>query len=130
MRQLIENLISAMEYHVEQTRPIHSTNIAIQAAKDALLKDEDQEFWIGVCESLDRAEAMDKSRAKSPTFEMTLGERIAHVGGIENAAGYVEFGSPMAVNALIMHVLRDINPPVQPAQRTERVDARKAKEVT
>ena len=36
MKQLIEDLISAMEYHVEQTRPIHMTTVAIQAAKDAL----------------------------------------------------------------------------------------------
>lgn len=40
---------------------------------------------------------------------MTLGERIAHVGGRTNAQGYTEFGSPMAVNALIQHVLRDID---------------------
>lgn len=55
----------------------------------------------------------DKERAsdnpeRSATFGMTLGERIAHVGGRENAQGYVEFGSPMAVNALIQHVLRDL----------------------
>lgn len=36
MRQLIEDLISAMEYHVEQTRPIHSTTVALQAAREAL----------------------------------------------------------------------------------------------
>ena len=36
LRQLIEDLISAMEYHVEQTRPVHMTTVAIQAAKDAL----------------------------------------------------------------------------------------------
>jgi len=36
MKQLIEDLISAMEYHVEQTRPIHSTTIALQAAREAL----------------------------------------------------------------------------------------------
>jgi hypothetical protein len=36
MKQLIEDLISAMEYHVEQTRPVHETTVAIQAAKDAL----------------------------------------------------------------------------------------------
>lgn len=45
----------------------------------------------------------------SPTQGMTLGQRIAHVGGRENAQGYVEFGSPMAVNALIQHVLRDLH---------------------
>jgi hypothetical protein len=36
MRQLIEDLISAMEYHVEQTRPIHTTTVALQAAREAL----------------------------------------------------------------------------------------------
>ena len=36
IKQLIEDLISAMEYHVEQTRPVHTTTVAIQAAKDAL----------------------------------------------------------------------------------------------
>jgi hypothetical protein len=36
MKQLIEDLITAMEYHIEQTRPVHMTTVAIQAAKDAL----------------------------------------------------------------------------------------------
>jgi hypothetical protein len=36
MRQLIEDLISMMEYHVEQTRPIHTTTVALQAAREAL----------------------------------------------------------------------------------------------
>jgi hypothetical protein len=36
MKQLIEDLISAMEYHVEQTRPIRSTTVALQAAREAL----------------------------------------------------------------------------------------------
>jgi uncharacterized protein YejL (UPF0352 family) len=36
LKQLIEDLISAMEYHVEQTRPIYSTTVALQAAKEAL----------------------------------------------------------------------------------------------
>lgn len=43
------------------------------------------------------------------TQGMTLGQRIAHVGGRENAQGYVEFGSPVAVHALIQHVLRDFH---------------------
>ncbi|WP_238919369.1 hypothetical protein [Achromobacter xylosoxidans] len=46
---------------------------------------------------------------RSATHGMTLGERIAHVGGRTNAQGYIEFGSPMAVDALIQHVLRDID---------------------
>jgi hypothetical protein len=51
---------------------------------------------------------------KSPTHGMSLDERIAHVEGRTNAAGYVEFGSVMAVSALIDHVLRD-SPAQQPA---------------
>ncbi|PPA77671.1 hypothetical protein C4E15_06590 [Achromobacter spanius] len=46
---------------------------------------------------------------RSATYGMTLGERIAHVGGRTNAQSYTEFGSPMAVNALIQHVLRDLD---------------------
>lgn len=53
--------------------------------------------------------------AASPTAGMTLGERILHVGGRENANGYIEFGSVMAVGALIKQVLRDTRP--QPAQQ-------------
>jgi hypothetical protein len=43
MKQLIEDLISMMEYHVEQTRPIHTTTVALQAAREALKKLESQE---------------------------------------------------------------------------------------
>ena len=50
-------------------------------------------------------------RAPSPTHGMNLGERIAHVGGRTNDAGYIEFGSVMAVDALIQHVLRDAQSP-------------------
>lgn len=51
----------------------------------------------------------DAQDERSPTYGMTLGERIAHVGGRTNAQSYIEFGSPMAVNALIQHVLRDLD---------------------
>ncbi|WP_343593422.1 hypothetical protein [Paracidovorax wautersii] len=44
----------------------------------------------------------------SPTAGMSLAQRILHVGGRNNAAGYVEFGSTQAVEALIRHVLRDL----------------------
>ena len=48
MTQLIEDLISAIEYHVEQTRPIHSTTIALQAARDALKSLPPQRTWVGL----------------------------------------------------------------------------------
>ena len=44
----------------------------------------------------------------SPTAGMNIAERILHVGGRNNAAGYVEFGSIQAVEALINQVLRDL----------------------
>ena len=46
--------------------------------------------------------------ATSPTTGMTIEQRILHVGGRNNEAGYVEFGSVQAVKALVHHVLRDL----------------------
>lgn len=65
---------------------------------------EEREFWIGVCEGLDQAK-------QSPTAGMNLAQRILHVGGRNNAAGYVEFGSVQAVQALVHQVLRDLPKP-------------------
>ncbi|MFA5609689.1 MAG: hypothetical protein WDA33_05715 [Alcaligenes sp.] len=66
--------------------------------------------------------------AGCPTRGMTLSQRIAYVGGRENAQGYVEFGSPMAVHALIQHVLHDFHRQgrvnLAPAQQdADKVDA-------
>ena len=46
----------------------------------------------------------------SPTAGMNIAQRIMHVGGRNNADGYIEFGSIQAVEALIAQVLRDILP--------------------
>lgn len=48
----------------------------------------------------------------SPTAGMSMWERIKHVGGRENAATYIEFGSVQAVKALVAHVLRDLPNPL------------------
>jgi hypothetical protein len=48
MKQLIEDLISALEYHVEQTRPIYSTTVALQAAREALKALQPQRTWVGL----------------------------------------------------------------------------------
>jgi hypothetical protein len=47
----------------------------------------------------------------SATAGMNMAERILHVGGRNNAAGYVEFGSVQAVEALVRHVIRDLPQP-------------------
>lgn len=43
----------------------------------------------------------------SPTAGMKMAQRILHVGGRNNAAGYVEFGSVQAVQALVQQFVRD-----------------------
>jgi len=54
-----------------------------------------------------KAGRLPETRTGSATEGMTLGERIEHVGGRTNAAGYIEFGSVMAVDAFARHLLRD-----------------------
>lgn len=49
-----------------------------------------------------------KMNTTHPTAGMSIAERILHVGGRNNAAGYVEFGSIQAVEALVRQVLRDM----------------------
>lgn len=46
----------------------------------------------------------------TPTSGMNIAQRILHVGGRNNAAGYIEFGSIQAVEALVRQVLRDLPP--------------------
>ncbi|ACR29193.1 hypothetical protein [Burkholderia glumae] len=67
-----------------------------------------------------QASAPAEAREPSPTAGMNLGERIKHVGGRENAAGYIEFGSVAAVGALIKQVIRDL-PRSAPADAGEAV---------
>lgn len=46
-------------------------------------------------------------REPSQTAGMSIEQRILHVGGRNNSAGYVEFGGVQAVEALVRQVLRD-----------------------
>ena len=69
LKVLIEDLISAIEYHVEQTRPIHSTTIALQAARDALKSLPPQRTWVGL------------------TYEEKHAIRYSHM----NSAEFIEF---------------------------------------
>ena len=42
-RELIADLLSALEYHTEQTRPIEFSKVAIEAAREYLRKPAQQE---------------------------------------------------------------------------------------
>jgi hypothetical protein len=44
-RQLIADLLSALEYHTEQTRPIEFSRVAIEAAREYLRKPP-QRTWV------------------------------------------------------------------------------------
>ena len=46
-RQLIEDLLSALEYHTEQTRPIEFSKVAIEATREYLRKPA-QRTWVGL----------------------------------------------------------------------------------
>ena len=46
-RQLIADLLSALEYHTEQTRPIEFSKVAIEAAREYLRKPA-QRTWVGL----------------------------------------------------------------------------------
>lgn len=57
----------------------------------------------------------------SPTAGMNIAQRVLHVGGRNNAAGYIEFGSIQAVEALVRQVLRD-QPDTQAQQTLPEID--------
>ena len=48
-RQLIADLLSALEYHTEQTRPIEFSKVAIEAAREYLRKPA-QRPWVNMTE--------------------------------------------------------------------------------
>lgn len=48
-RQLIADLLSALEYHTEQTRPIEFSRVAIEAAREYLRKPaQPSKPWVGL----------------------------------------------------------------------------------
>ena len=76
MKQLIEDLISALEYHVEQTRPIYSTTIALQAARDALKSLPLQRTWVGLTdEEIDGCDWGQSERDFARAIEARLKEK-------------------------------------------------------
>ena len=62
-RQLIADLLSALEYHTEQTRPIQFSRVAIEAAREYLRKPA-QRTWVG----LEKSDIPDESRAMMQLF--------------------------------------------------------------
>jgi endoglucanase Acf2 len=59
-------------------------------------------------------EPWERLKMASETANMTIGQRIAHVGGVITDTGRVEFGSVMAVKVFADYIARDL---AQPAQK-------------
>ena len=89
MKQLIEDCISMMEYHVEQTRPIHTTTVAIQAAKEALQAIAEAEHVEPVSGFFSR-EAMKEHSDFHPQPKAEKQEPVATVTGVYGGRFIVE----------------------------------------
>lgn len=91
---------------------IEAMKLALEALESCCGTNADERLPGGAITALRTALAQQPATGKpSPTHGINLGERIKHVGGRENAQGYIEFGSVMAVSALIKQVIRDMRPP-------------------
>ena len=66
-RQLIEDLLSALEYHTEQTRPIEFSKVAIEATREYLRKPP-QRTWAG----LTNGEMIELSEMKLGGWDLIL----------------------------------------------------------
>ena len=78
-RQLIADLLSALEYHAEQTRPIEFSKVAIEAAREHLRKPARE--WVGLSDE-EWQELADKYdlvlwRLLKPEIEAKLREKNA-----------------------------------------------------
>jgi len=74
----------------------------------------EQQRFVAAVEVCVAPKPVSETPTQYPTFGMNIAERILHVGGRNNAAGYVEFGSIQAVQALVRQYLRDMKPPGDP----------------
>jgi hypothetical protein len=81
--------------------PLHEAIAAIKQAQEPV---DTEYFGLGPWE---------RDKPISPTAGMNIAQRVLHVGGRNNEAGYVEFGSIQAVEALVRQVLRDLPAPKQ-----------------
>ena len=71
-RQLIADLLSALEYHTEQTRPIEFSRVAIEAARDYLRKPAQPRQWQGLTDE-----------GKAELDEKYGDDTLAHLDAIE-----------------------------------------------
>lgn len=48
-REVMQQALSALEYHTQQTRPIHNTELAIEALREALSRPEPEPVTKRIC---------------------------------------------------------------------------------
>lgn len=87
-------------------REVRDTARDVFAVHDGLpapgVEDSIEYFYSLMCSRIDRWEC-----EFGPTFLLSLKQRIEHVGGVLTPELTVQFGSPMAVNALLARYARD-----------------------
>ena len=99
----------------------HDLHAAIQRFHDLICANATLKAAQMAAGAISEAAPQQAAQEPSPTAGMSIAQRILHVGGRNNAAGYVEFGSTQAVEALVKHVLRDLQP--SPAAEGDALDA-------
>ena len=74
MREALQQALAALEYHTEQTRPIHSTNEAIATLRAALAQQASEEDDLKVTKQIDNL-FTDRDNLKLRTVELENGLR-------------------------------------------------------
>lgn len=113
--------IDVVAWHAWQAAMTHYTTKAVpQVAPVGAVQHlhELNDEWLAKLPIGTKLYAAPQAAPASPTAGMNIAQRIVHVGGRNNAAGYVEFGSIQAVEALVRQVLRDL-----PASQQDTLDA-------
>ncbi len=90
-------------YEAVQDGSTHTCELILKETLKSLAQ-----WRAAIAEASKPVQAEAPTASPSPTAGMTIEQRILHVGGRNNAAGYVEFGSTQAVQALVRQVLRDL----------------------
>jgi hypothetical protein len=90
--------VGRLQAHIDRTQPVAAN---AEGYVEAPTQAHGEVEYFGL-------EPWERDKLTSPTAGMNIAQRILHVGGRNNEAGYVEFGSIQAVEALVRQVLRDL----------------------
>lgn len=120
-RQAMAALHAALEQQVEQ-EPVAEHELKDVRCECCGYMTHHREHMGCIRAAQPKREPLTDEQVPSPTAGMNIAQRILHVGGRNNAAGYVEFGGIQAVEALVLQVLRDLPQHREPMTDAEIAD--------